>query len=640
MTHCPVCGTTNTSQSRFCVVCGTALPADAPENAASADAQPSAPGASTTAAPAPETAPAPAAPTTAPLPTVAPVPSAAAPQTNRTQPLTPDMVAPTASNTVLEAGTDIAGYRVLELREAQPQMRVYRAQAPADLCLQCGTRASDTHARFCEVCGAELLPRDVLLLEPTGDTPAHGPWLALHLPPDPEQALLPPLTPLEHNGTHLLAVEETIPGWQSLAELLITHGAAPNQPAALDDNDALAVAQQLAAVINYLHHNNVALGQWGLAQLLIGPQGRLRLRDVNDLEPLTPPTQRSDLEHLQQTLDEITQQPRTTQRLDAATPPPHAPETLQDVLALARANTLADAEAWVAALDAVAHYRQAITPLHTTVAALSDVGQMRELNEDALLTLHLDIQKAGQPLNVGVYAVADGMGGHAAGEIASSMALQRMARMAAPTLVDLLDDDENGLGFEALHTAATQAAQAANEAVWREGQQRGNDMGTTLTFALVVGDRCVIGNVGDSRTYLFHDRQLQRISKDHSLVQRLVDVGQITPDEVYTHPHRNAILRSLGEGASVEVDLFDVRLEAGDAILCCSDGLWELVHDDRLAALFTMDAQAAVVQAINEANRNGGEDNITAVLVQFAAQPSAASAHSSENAITQGGTHA
>jgi protein phosphatase len=559
---------------------------------------------------------------------------------NQTQPLSPDMAAPPQQGT-FAPGTDIAGYRVLELRSEQPHMRVYRAQAPADLCLQCGTRATESNARFCEVCGAELLPRDVLLLEPLGDTPTSGPWLALALPPDPEQALLPPLTPLEHNGTRLLAVEETIPGWQSLAELLITHGSTPNQPAALEDNDALVVARQLVAVIHYLHRNNVALGQLGLAQLLIGSGGRFRLRDVNDLQPLTPETQRSDLERLRQTLDEITQQPRTTQRLDTAQPPAQAPETLQDVLALARADKLADAAAWVAALHAVAQHQRAVTPLHTTVAAQSHVGKVRELNEDSLLTLHLAIDMAGQPLNVGIYAVADGMGGHAAGEIASSMALQRMARMAAPTLIDLLGDSTAGVTFDALHTAALEAAQAANEAVWNESQQRGNDMGTTLTFALVVGDRCVVGNVGDSRTYLFRDEQLQRISKDHSLVQRLVDVGQITPDDVYTHPHRNAILRSLGEGVSVEVDLFDVRLQAGDALLCCSDGLWEMIRDDRLAALLaSTDAQAAVAQAIDEANRNGGEDNIAAVLVQFAPPPTAPVADAQTIATMQGGANA
>jgi protein phosphatase len=556
---------------------------------------------------------------------------------NQTQPLSPDMTAASMPQPALPPGTDIAGYRVLELRDEQSDMRVYRAQAPADLCLQCGTRATEINARFCEVCGAELLPRDVLLLQPTGATPAHGPWLALTLPAAPEHAMLPPLTPLQHDDAQLLAIEETIPGWQSLAELLITHGSTPDQPVALEDNDALVVAQQLASMLHYLHSNNVALGELGVAQLLIGPQERLRLRDVNDLEPLTPSNERTDLQRLHQTLDQITQQPRTTQRLDEASPPPTEPRTLPDVLALARASQFPNAAAWVNVLNAVVAHQRAVTPLHTVVAVRSHVGQVRELNEDSLLTLHLDIDMAGQPYNVGIYAVADGMGGHAAGEIASSMALQRMARIAAPALVDLASNSGQGVTIDALHTVAAQAAQAANEAVVAESQQRGNDMGTTLTFALVVGDRCVIGNVGDSRTYLFRDGQLQRVSKDHSLVQRLVDMGQITPDEAYSHPHRNAILRSLGEHNNVDVDLFDLRLAPGDAVLCCSDGLWEMIRDDRLAALLAADdPQAAVNAAIDEANRNGGEDNITAVLVRFA--PVVAATAGQPQPATQGGT--
>jgi protein phosphatase len=521
----------------------------------------------------------------------------------------------------LEPGTSLAGYTVLEQREEQPDMRVYRAQAPADLCTQCGTRATEPNARFCETCGAELLPRDVLVLEPIGEQPKHGPWLALSLPDDPRQALLPPLTPLQHGDSQLLVVEETIPGWQSLAELLASYGATPDQPAALEDDDALLIARQLADVLAYLHSNKVALGELSLAHLLIGPQGRFRLRDVNDLEPLTPELQRTDLQRLQQTTEEITRLPRTTQKLDSALLNGEQPRSVQDVLALARANQLPDAAAWVAALDAVQQSQRAITPLQTHIAARSDVGQVRELNEDALLTLHLDATMLGRDMNAGLYVVADGMGGHAAGEIASGLAIQSMTVVAAPALIEVLADSANGVSADALRTLATRAASQANDAVYREGQQRGNDMGTTLTFALVVGDRCVVGNVGDSRTYLLRNGQLQRVTRDHSLVQRLVDMGQITPDEVYTHPHRNAILRSLGEHPQVETDLFELRLQPGDALLCCSDGLWEMVRDDRLQEMLTnAEAQAVVEQAVDEANRNGGEDNITAVLIQFAAR--------------------
>ncbi len=632
MTSCPSCGAQNTPESHFCVECGAALGSDpATSRSANNDATGTASAAdrselsvSTQAQEQPVTPDA--NETTSEEETVQ----------NQTQPLSPELLEAAAEQDVLEPGTAVAGYQVIELREKQPEMRVYRAQAPANLCLQCGTRATEANARFCERCGAELLPRDVLLLEPTGDVPHSGPWLALGLPEDPQQALLPPLTPLQHHGTQLLVVEETIPGWQSLAELLANHGATPEQPAALADEDAFVLARQLVALLHYLHSNNVALGQLSLAHLLIGPQGQLRLRDINDLLPLTPEAQHTDLQHLQQTVDEITRQPRTTQKLDNTQSASNIRHSLYDVLALARANKLPDAAAWLAALDAIEQQQRAVTPLQVRVAALSDVGQIRELNEDAVLTLHLDTVSAGRTINVGVYVVADGMGGHEAGEVASSLAVQSMARFAAPALLDLLADSATGVDNEDLRTVAAQAAAQANEAIVNEGRQRGNDMGTTLTFALVVGDRCVVGNVGDSRAYLIRDGQLQRVTVDHSLVQRLVDMGQITPDEAYTHPHRNAILRSLGEQIDVNVDLFDLRLQPGDALLLCSDGLWEMIRDDRLLAIVTgAETQAAVEQAIAEANRNGGEDNITALLIQFAAYaPANAAAHTAQEEST------
>jgi protein phosphatase len=144
-------------------------------------------------------------------------------------------------------------------------------------------------------------------------------------------------------------------------------------------------------------------------------------------------------------------------------------------------------------------------------------------------------------------------------------------------------------------------------------------MGTTLTMALIAGDRAVIGNVGDSRTYIYRDGALRRVSKDHSLVMRLVDIGQITEDDIYTHPQRNAVLRSLGDKPELEVDLFSERLRPGDALFLCCDGQWEMTRDPHMAEIITQhdDPQAACDALITAANAAGGEDNITSVLVRF-----------------------
>jgi PPM family protein phosphatase len=528
---------------------------------------------------------------------------------------------PSEDNAALLPSMNVAGYTIIDLHTEGDVTRVYRAKAPADVCSQCGTRAVQPDARFCEACGAELLPRDVLLLEHVGeDVPDHGPWLSLDLPDEPPRELLPPVIAVEQDDRRYLVVEAAIPGWQSLAELLASYGESPDQPAALDDQDALPVALQLADLLQYLHHNSLALGSLSLAHLLIGPQGRIRLRDVDDLQPLSDAAEQADLRQLQQTLEELTRIPRTTRKLDTEMLEgmPDGPRSLQEVLAMARMGNLPNAEAWVTALEAVEQQEHAVQHLATRIGARSDVGMMRDLNEDALLMLDFQLDAASRPINAGLYAVADGMGGHAAGEIASRLAVQSLANIAAPALVELLIDSEAGITDAQLSAVAQQAVEQANRAVYEEGQRRGNDMGTTLTFALVVGNRCVVGNVGDSRTYLLRDGQLQRVSKDHSLVQRLVDLGQIEPEDVYTHPHRNAILRSLGERLKVEIDLFALHLQPGDTLVCCSDGQWEMVRDSKMLEIIAAaDPRAAVDQLVAEANKNGGEDNITTIVVQF-----------------------
>jgi len=165
----------------------------------------------------------------------------------------------------------------------------------------------------------------------------------------------------------------------------------------------------------------------------------------------------------------------------------------------------------------------------------------------------------------------------------------------------------------------TQAIQQTNEALLRHGQANSSDLGSTVTAALVIGGVATIANVGDSRTYLLRKGRLEQITHDHSLVARLVDAGVIGPEEVRTHPQRNQIYRCLGHKADVEVDTFTRQLRAGDILVLCSDGLWEMVLDAEIQRIIegTRSPQKACDALVEAANRAGGEDNIAVVVVEM-----------------------
>ncbi|HET7236098.1 MAG TPA: Stp1/IreP family PP2C-type Ser/Thr phosphatase [Actinomycetota bacterium] len=234
--------------------------------------------------------------------------------------------------------------------------------------------------------------------------------------------------------------------------------------------------------------------------------------------------------------------------------------------------------------------------MNVRVGSATDIGQVREGNEDSFLLL--------APL----YAVADGMGGHRGGEVASSLALETVQRL-----------------FERQEGTLAQQVTEANRAVFERSQQDRSvaGMGTTLTAALVEGDRVHLAHVGDSRAYLFRDGELTMLTEDHTLVHRMVMEGEITEAEAETHPHRSILTRALGVDMNVQVDEHDVQVADGDRLLLCSDGLTGMVSDDRIREILASapDPQEAVDALVRVANRAGGVDNITAVLLDFAGEP-------------------
>jgi serine/threonine protein phosphatase PrpC len=255
-------------------------------------------------------------------------------------------------------------------------------------------------------------------------------------------------------------------------------------------------------------------------------------------------------------------------------------------------------------------------------AATSDTGRSRagDVNEDSALIIVLDRVHESRTLPLGVFAVADGLGGHASGNRASRQAIHVIAhtilRQLALPLVGSPSDPV--LGETEISDLLTEAVRDANLALLANNKESGLDAGSTVVAALVVGDTAYIANVGDSRAYVLDQAGLRRITSDHSLVQQLVAGGLIEPDEVYTHPQRNQIFRSLGDEPDLTVDVFVQQLAPSMRILLCSDGLWEMVRDARIEELLRSsdDLQAVCDRLIDAANEGGGEDNITAVLFE------------------------
>jgi protein phosphatase len=289
--------------------------------------------------------------------------------------------------------------------------------------------------------------------------------------------------------------------------------------------------------------------------------------------------------------------------------------------------------------------------LKFTAADKTDVGKQRDQNEDCGYK-RVESSEEGDR---GLFIVADGMGGYKAGEVASRLAVETISKaldsffkplpeqptikldsasldqtlkQSTPSVEESASQKTRKLTETAVVNAVEEqlkaAIQQANRAILRYGEQQtaARGLGSTVTVALIQNDQAYIANVGDSRTYLLRNKQLTPLTRDHSLVARLVESKQIEPEDVYTHPQRNLIYRSLGAGhKNIEVDIFHETLHAGDALLLCSDGLWEMVRQQDLLTTLSeqISPQKICDTLIDMANANGGEDNITAVVVHISA---------------------
>ncbi len=328
-----------------------------------------------------------------------------------------------------------------------------------------------------------------------------------------------------------------------------------------------------------------------------------------------------------------------------------------------------------ASLEAMAELERPGRPVSFVSASMTNVGRLREQNQDSYGVAEFIQESEERPFHVGLYVVADGMGGHKGGEFASALSVQAFSgeiigRVISPLVS--VPGERTAPNNEAILQSMTKSVQTTNDRVYKSRSNRQNDMGTTLVAAVIAGGKAYIVNVGDSRLYIFAKEQekaepssldatqplfvgtspltseaylrsaglsqqqgdthsqleppkidrssgyaLTQVSVDHSLVHRLVELGQLDPEEAKTHPHRNFIYRSLGGPPPVEIDTFVRTLHPGDRLLLCSDGLNSMIEDEEIEAVLASedDPQAACKRLIDLANEAGGHDNITTILI-------------------------
>jgi serine/threonine protein phosphatase PrpC len=391
--------------------------------------------------------------------------------------------------------------------------------------------------------------------------------------------------------------------------------------------EALAGVIQVGQALAYLHDHGFAHAEASSASIenliVTGGEGSLKLADLSACTRLQPDDAQAmqtrvngDIAFLAWSLFYL-----VTGKELSRTSLKSAPPVLRPFIERAMQREYTSVQDMLTDLSLLPSIPTSARSLKPSHGQATHPGQQHTRNEDAVVTFTFDKEQKGRSVPIGFYLVADGMGGHDAGDLASRTVNQIVTNWIIKTKVlpDLQKATRRLTAEDMPSELLTQAIQQANEALLRHGQAKSSDMGSTVTTALIIGDVATIANVGDSRTYLLRERRLEQITQDHSLVARLVSAGIIEPEEVRTHPQRNQIYRSLGHKPTVEADTFTLQMQAGDVLVLCSDGLWEMVLDTQIQRIVAgaSSPQKACDALVEAANRAGGEDNIAVIVVEM-----------------------
>jgi serine/threonine protein phosphatase PrpC len=423
---------------------------------------------------------------------------------------------------------------------------------------------------------------------------------------------------------------------------------------AMAEHEALSAAIQICQAVSYLHHRGMRVNDICPASLAYGADGRIKLTSLdyvsNDTELQTEPILNDGY-----TAPEIYRAKQVDKRADVfsigcvlytcltgqriecetwreeASPirfyPPHviSPDLEKMVR---RALAFRSAERWAGTDQLKAELLRLNSRLRIRSACLTDVGVVREHNEDSVMAVELVQDSQVSPACNYLYVVSDGMGGAEAGETASAIAVETIryyvergvthaSVSASAQKESAADQPINGSREQLLQSALEQAHRDIIGYQTDHPESRG--MGATAVSALIAPPDAVIAWVGDSRAYLMEGGKLRQLTKDHSLVQRLVDIGQITPEQARHHEHKNVITRSLGARANAPAgaEAMTLRLKRGDRLLLCSDGLMAHVEDSAIAEILARrrDPMEASRELVVAANAGGGSDNISVIVI-------------------------
>jgi len=405
------------------------------------------------------------------------------------------------------------------------------------------------------------------------------------------------------------------PGWKPLYQLV------PIQ----DTRQIADWGMQLGQALAYLHHQRVthfSLYPSSVEGIVIH-DGKAKLPDLTEAKALV----HLDGDSVQQgeKAQKLIQRDiiflaRAVDYMASGQSRPLAVETaFSEMLARAFNGEYATVDQFNTDLKTIRDGREVGLKISFSFGQATGAGRVRSANQDSAIVLPMIRLQESKTIATALCIVADGMGGQESGERAAKLAYKAMAaeintQLIMPALAGEVTQKLYATPGEILKGAVAKA----NQKVYEVAHQQRINMGTTVTAALLEGPRAYVVNVGDSRTYRLRNGVLEKVTRDHSLVANLVQAGVITEEEVYTHPNRNQIFRSLGEKPEVEVDLFPIDLKKGDQLVLCSDGLWEMVRDPQIRdiLLWAPDPQTACEALVRAANDAGGEDNITVIVAR------------------------